>query len=805
MGAPLMFFRATLAILLTFHACVLAVEIRVATFNVGAHFNETFFDYGLGAPDTPDHQTVRAILARIDADVVALQEIHSADLSGSPSDVQVLAASLGYSHLYVAPAVNTFDTTFRVAFMSRFPFISTLAIDSPPGAKELTRRHPAVKVDVPGTDNDPVIISAHLKAGTSLTDRFRRAVEMRRLTGYLTSSGLTFDDNFIVLGDFNPSSINATFNELPAGLPGSYVLGNDITFPVTYSVDPLVYFTTPGAVKAAAYQLDGSTSTFNTLSPGGPELDLILVSPAITARPLHTEIYNSALDLTNDGGLPKSGSPLAANTSAIASDHYPVFADFGLDSLQSYVFSSPGETVRENFSGFIGVRDPVRWSTSGGSSWLGIDDGSSALSGWRFYGSRENPAAGFLPGGEAAAMRATFQNQSPLPLTAVEVSLDAGQWRAVLNGAAGRLRVDLLTEIGTVPLPGLTFTANQSLPTGPMPGGESVRLSALATHLWIPPGSSFDLRISFDPGTNGGLPATDVFINEFHYDNTGADVGEFVEIAVSPGFTGNLSDIFLLLYNGGNGTVYGTHGLGTFTQGATTTSGHRLFHKSISGIQNGDPDGFAVVNTATSQVLHFISYEGSFTATAGPAVGMTSTDIGVFQTGSEPVGYAALGLTGTGAGAADFAWTKFNNDIPYSQGEPNAGQTFVNSYAAPQGLGFDNLEVVFLTDNDLDGDPDITDPDDDNDGQSDEYEIAFGSDPLDPESRFEPQFTRNAEGLQLSFPGAAGIAYTVEFSETLDDWHDFTTITGEGGTIIVPLPMVEPTMFFRLRAPVIEP
>jgi len=795
-----MLFRTAIAILPILSAVALAVEIRVATFNVGATFGETFFIYGLGAPDTADHITVREILGRIDADVVALQEIHSADLQGSPNDVQVLAASLGYPHLYVAPTTDAFDNIFRVAFLSRFPFLSTLAINSPPGAKELSRRHPAVKVDVPGTDNDPVIVSAHLKAGTSAADRFRRAVEMRRLTGYLTSSGLTDDDNFIVLGDFNPSSSNTTFTELPSGLPESYVLGNDITFPVSYSVDPLAYFTSPSAVKAVAFQLDGSTSTFNTLSPGGPELDLILVSPAFTARPIATEIYNSALDLTNNDGLPKSGSPLAEDTSAIASDHYPVFADFNLDSPQSYVFSAPGETIREDFSGFIGVRDPAPWSTNGASVWRGIDDGSSALSGWRFYGSRENPAAGFLPDGEAAAMQATFRNQSPLPLTAVDLSLDAGQWRAVLNGAADSLRVDLLTENGTVPLPGLGFTASQSLPTGPVAGGAAVRLSTMATHLWIPPGGSFDLRVSFDPGPSGGSPAADVFINEFHYDNTGADVGEFVEIAVSPGFTGSLADITLLLYNGGNGTVYGTHGLETFTEGATTASGHRLFHKMISGIQNGAPDGFAIVNTATSQVLHFISYEGSFTATGGPAAGMTSTDIGVSQTGNEPIGFAALGLTGTGAGAADFAWTKFNNDIPYSPGQPNHGQTFVNSFAAPQGLGFDNLEVAFLTDNDLDGDPDITDPDDDNDGQSDVYEIAFGSDPLDPESRFEPQFTRTGEALELTFPGAQGIAYTVEFSETLADWEDLTTITGEGETIVVPLPMAEPTMFFRVRA-----
>ncbi len=796
--------RAAIAILLLLQATVLAVEIRVASFNVGAHWGTNYFDYSLGDPGTPDHETVRAILQRIDADVVALQEILSADLSGSPNDLQILAASLGYPFLYVAPTTNALDPAFRTVFVSRFPFHSTFAINSPAGAKELARLHPAVRVDVAGTVNDPVIVSPHLKAETSLTDRFRRAVEMRRLSSYLASSGLTDDTNFIVLGDFNPSAINATFTEPPSDLPQGYVLGNDITFPVNYSVDPLPYFTNPSAVKAVAFQLDGSTSTYNTVFPGGPELDLILVSPAITARPMFTEIYNSALDLTNHQGLPKSGSPLVADTSAIASDHYPVFADIRLDSPQAYVFSAPGETIREDFSGFIGVRDPAPWSTTGGTAWRGIDDGSSALSGWRFYGSRQNPAAGFLPDGEAASLCATFRNQSPLPLTAVEVSLDAGQWRAVLNGAADSLRVEVLTEEGIVPLPDLTFTASQSLPMGPVEDGAKVRLSAMVSQLWIEPGSSFELRVSFDPGESGGLPATDVFINEFHYDNTGTDAGEFVEIAVAPGFEGRLEDISLVLYNGDNalsGVPYGSHALNTFTQGVTTESGHQLFHKMIpTNLQNGPRDGFSVVNIATSQVFQFISYEGTFTATAGPAAGMTSTDIGVSQNITGPAGFASLGLTGTGAGVADFAWTKFGNDIPHSPGNPNHGQTFVNSFAAPQGLAFDNLEVVFLTDNDLDGEPDITDSDDDNDSQSDVYETAFGSDAMDPALRFEPQFTRNAEGLQLSFMGAAGIAYTVEFSETFDVWEEFTTITGEGETMVVPLTMAEPKMFFRLRA-----
>ncbi|HET8785989.1 MAG TPA: DNA/RNA non-specific endonuclease, partial [Candidatus Limnocylindrales bacterium] len=56
-----------------------------------------------------------------------------------------------------------------------------------------------------------------------------------------------------------------------------------------------------------------------------------------------------------------------------------------------------------------------------------------------------------------------------------------------------------------------------------------------------------------------------------------------------------------------------------------------------NGIQNGSPDGMALVD-AQSHVVEFLSYEGTFTASDGPAAGMVSTDIGVAETNSTPAG-----------------------------------------------------------------------------------------------------------------------------------------------------------------------
>ena len=97
----------------------------------------------------------------------------------------------------------------------------------------------------------------------------------------------------------------------------------------------------------------------------------------------------------------------------------------------------------------------------------------------------------------------------------------------------------------------------------------------------------------------------------------------------------------------------------------------------MNGIQNGSPDGVALVNGPT--LVQFLSYEGSFTAVGGPADGVASTDIGVTETGSEPLGQS-LQLHGSGSIYQDFTWA---GPSPISPGAVNAGQTFQLSANAP--------------------------------------------------------------------------------------------------------------------------
>jgi hypothetical protein len=127
---------------------------------------------------------------------------------------------------------------------------------------------------------------------------------------------------------------------------------------------------------------------------------------------------------------------------------------------------------------------------------------------------------------------------------------------------------------------------------------------------------------------------TSPFVSEIHYDNAGADVGEFVEVEFPAGTSSEGWKV--VLYNGSGGAVYDAvsrQSLPSVTGPAVAV----IDYPASAGVQNGSPDGLALVRP-DGTVAEFLSYEGTFTAVGGPANGMTSTDIGVSQSGSEAAG-----------------------------------------------------------------------------------------------------------------------------------------------------------------------
>ena len=158
-----------------------------------------------------------------------------------------------------------------------------------------------------------------------------------------------------------------------------------------------------------------------------------------------------------------------------------------------------------------------------------------------------------------------------------------------------------------------------------------------------------------------------IFINEIHYDNTGTDADEAVEIAGPAGE--DLAGWRLVFYNGNGGAQYASVALNGVLP--DQMDGYGTLSFAQAGIQNGEPDGLALVDPADT-VIQFLSYEGSFSAVDGPAAGLTSTDIGVMEPYDTPLGQS-LQLTGDGIFYEDFVWSA---PATSSFGAVNGAQSF---------------------------------------------------------------------------------------------------------------------------------
>ncbi len=170
------------------------------------------------------------------------------------------------------------------------------------------------------------------------------------------------------------------------------------------------------------------------------------------------------------------------------------------------------------------------------------------------------------------------------------------------------------------------------------------------------------------------LAQAEVWINEIHYDNTGTDVGERIEVAGDAGTS--LAGWSLHFYNGADRKVYATRSL-SGTLGATCGA-YGVSLAEAAGLQNGAPDGVALVN-ASGGVVQFLSYEGSFKGAAGPARNITSGNIGVSEDEATPAGFS-LQLGGNGTRYSDFTWRAAAAN---SFGSCNAQQTFPVPDQAP--------------------------------------------------------------------------------------------------------------------------
>ncbi|MFT7616668.1 MAG: endonuclease/exonuclease/phosphatase family metal-dependent hydrolase [Planctomycetota bacterium] len=305
----------------------------------------------LGTSGSVQWNDALSIVARLDADIACFQEIFS---NSEVALFSTFASAANYPHMFVANASGTLSGSLRAAVMSKYPILNaishtSISLSGDMNANDISRDILEVQIQVPNTPQRLGIFILHLKASSGSTNDFRRTVEIIRTMQAVDAFKAAFPGApWIVCGDINDDigdrGFGNTFNNLPGSLPGSYSLGSDISFPLTYN--PFTSFTNNGSYIGPATQEDSTIDT--TREASGRRLDYLFLENGITV--VEDEVYNSVRDNGVDDGavgglLAKSGSPLSAGVSLSASDHYVVAADLELPSTMSTMYPGTGEDI----------------------------------------------------------------------------------------------------------------------------------------------------------------------------------------------------------------------------------------------------------------------------------------------------------------------------------------------------------------------------------------------------------------------------------------------------------------------------
>ncbi|MFN2636948.1 MAG: DNA/RNA non-specific endonuclease, partial [Gemmatimonadaceae bacterium] len=201
------------------------------------------------------------------------------------------------------------------------------------------------------------------------------------------------------------------------------------------------------------------------------------------------------------------------------------------------------------------------------------------------------------------------------------------------------------------------------------------------------------------------VPST-TFVSEIHYDNSGTDSGEAIEIEGDAG--SSLDGWSLVMYNGSEGSLtLGVYAIVPLGGVIPTTCGSRgvvVIPFPVNGIQNGPADGWALINSQ-SQVTELKSYEGTFTALTGPAAGLTSTAIDADESTAPSAGRSVQrARNGVWFGPRVNTFGACNAELPPAQGTLTlaSGKTELAFAMQTQffaKLGSEDVAVVWSTSN----------------------------------------------------------------------------------------------------------
>lgn len=302
------------------------MPLRVAAFNVES----------VGEPGSSSFDALVAVLGRIDADVVCLEEVQYWE---TPS-LFALADAAGYPDAIQAEESPAIGGDHTNACMSRggLSLVGSYSgwdLSSDSAANDVGRHILVVQVDLaPGADEPCRVgfVSLHLKSGQEDLDWFRRQIEAERVAQAVALYQAEYPgDPMVILGDLNENlddpALGTVFTGVPDGLPESYHVGSDIEFPLDYQ--PFDRFEGMGFSIVPATQED---STRDETWQDVVRLDYVLLSGAeLEGTVVYNACRDDGVDAAPEGAwLPLAGAPLACAMSDQASDHFPVVADVTL-------------------------------------------------------------------------------------------------------------------------------------------------------------------------------------------------------------------------------------------------------------------------------------------------------------------------------------------------------------------------------------------------------------------------------------------------------------------------------------------
>ena len=239
--------------------------------------------------------------------------------------------------------------------------------------------------------------------------------------------------------------------------------------------------------------------------------------------------------------------------------------------------------------------------------------------------------------GPVASTFGACNDAGDAPPPPVVASVVVSPASATVAAAATQAFVATAFDATSQPITGVGFTWTTSAPAIASVSAGGVATGVAAGDAVItataPDGVMASAALHVTAVVQPGFP--DTRFSELHYDNLGVDVGEAIEIEGPAGT--DLTGWTVVLYDGNGGAAYSTTALSGAIPATCDGRGVVVLDYPSNGIQNGSPDGLALVD-ATGQVVEFLSYEGTLTATTGPAAGLVSTDIIAQEASSSPIG-----------------------------------------------------------------------------------------------------------------------------------------------------------------------